>query len=376
MWATTGVCVSDFAPSDASFSPVDQTGGFAPPQPLTEEGIYCVGTRPIPADSGDSTLLQKRIATLPQIVMGSQTYTPTVERSPIVYQIVLDLEIPVPDRCTDAIQKIEDLVQRYFGRAGVPVHQLPTINLSADPLYPCAQSNDRVIKPTEIAQAAKQLITTLEGPHQQFTFMFFNNLDAPLPNALRNSIQQLFDALHGPSPPGYTIAPYTWLFAPVGVAVLTQPKLDWWAFWVWQAPDMNFEMELAAYVEKKLPYTTQEHDPSDPVPLLDPSEVALHENEWIKICTSSPPVLPHGILPAPHDIFAPSWQITTADPPTYLVTLPNQITVDGSAFVEANAMITYQICTRYCDGHPFVDTAMAGQLSWKDSDRCAILEFK
>ena len=376
MWDTAGLCVSDAAPSDVSFSPLDDTGGFPPPQPLTDAGIYCVGTRPVPADGGDSTLLQKRVATLPEIVTSGKTYTPTVERSPIVYQIVLDLEIPVPDRCTEAIQKIEDLVQRYFGKAGVAVHQLPTINLSGDPVYPCSQSNDRVIHPTEIAQAVKQLITTLDGPHQQFHFMYFNNLDAPLPNALRNSIQQLFDTFSA-SPPGYQLSPYTWLFSPLGAAVLTQPRLEWWAFWVWQAPDMNFEMELAGYVEKKLPYTTQEHDPTEPVPLLDPSEVAQHENDWIKICTSSPPVQPHGELPTPHDIFATSWQITAADPPAYLVTLPNQITVDGSAFTQADAMVTYQICTRYCDDkHPFVDTAQMGQQSWKDSDRCATEDFR
>jgi len=30
MWATGGLCVSDVAPSDVSFSPLDQTGGFPP----------------------------------------------------------------------------------------------------------------------------------------------------------------------------------------------------------------------------------------------------------------------------------------------------------------------------------------------------------
>ena len=64
MWATGGLCVSDVAPSDVSFSPLDDTGGFPPPQPLTPQGIYCVGTRPVPADHGDSTLIQTRIATL------------------------------------------------------------------------------------------------------------------------------------------------------------------------------------------------------------------------------------------------------------------------------------------------------------------------
>ena len=373
MWATGGLCVSDVAPSDVSFSTLDDTGGFPPPQPLTPQGIYCVGTRPVPADHGDSTLIQTRIATLPEVVTGRKTFIPPVERSPVIYQIVLDLEIPVPDRCTDAIQKIEDLVQRYMGETGVPVHKLPTINLS-DPSYPCAQTNDRTINAAAMAQAIKQVITTETEKHQQVHVMYFDNLDAPLPSALRNSFEDLFNAF-AVSQPGYEVRLFSWLFSPLSAAVLTSPELHWWAFWVWQSPDMNFQLKMADYAEQQLPFTSQEHDPTDPVPLLSDDEVAAYDTDLIRICNSSSPIQPHALLPTPHDIFTPTFPITVADPPTYLVVSNNQAVVDASKFVQWEVQVDYQICTRYCDEHPFIDTAGEGQLSWKESPRCASESF-
>jgi hypothetical protein len=373
MWATNGLCVSDAAPDDVSFSPVDSTGGFPPPQPLTDEGIYCVGTRPIPADQAESTLLQTRIATLPEIVTNRQTYAPPIERAPIIYQIILDLEIPVPDRCTDAIKKIEDLLQKYFSRVGVPVHQLPTINLANDPAAPCAQTNDRVVKPTEIAQAVKQLVTTLPEYHQQYHFMYFNNLDAPQPFALKSSFRQLFDSFAAP-PGDHDLKIFSWMFSPLTVAAASA-DVKWWAFWVWQTPDMNFEMKMADYVQQNLPYTSQEHDQSEPVPLLSKEDVSAYEGSQIKICYSTPPVQPFAQLPSPHAIFDASWKITAADPPAYLVSLDNKVVVAGSSFIESDASINYQICTRYCHEHPFIDTAGMGQLSWDDNINCAKESF-
>ena len=48
--------------------------------------------------------------------------------------------------------------------------------------------------------------------------MYFNNLDAPLPSALRNSFETLFDAF-AISPPGYELRLFSWLFGPLSAAV-------------------------------------------------------------------------------------------------------------------------------------------------------------
>ena len=56
MWPTKGLCLSDSAPDGVDFSPLDLSGGFAPTDPLSDDGLYCVGVRPVPADGGDAAL--------------------------------------------------------------------------------------------------------------------------------------------------------------------------------------------------------------------------------------------------------------------------------------------------------------------------------
>ena len=325
---------------------------------------------PSPLDGGGSTLVQARVATRPQLVTGMREFTPPVERSPIIYQIVLDLEIPVPDRCADVIQKIESLTQKYLtGEAyPVPVYKLPTINLAENPSSKCAQTNERLLQTAELAQAAKELVTTLPGVHQQIHFLYFNNLDAPLPMQLTTSLQTLFTAL-GRSPPNYQMDLYTWLFGPPGAA-LPMDTVSWWAFWIWETADESFEMKLDLYQDENLPRTSQEHDRNEPVPLLSPEEIATYEGKFVKICEASHGAQPFGQLPYPHNIFEPSWTITAADPPSYLVQLKEHRVVRAIDFVEQSSIVRYQICTRCCDGHGYVNSAHEGRDSWIDSFDC------
>jgi hypothetical protein len=368
MWPTGGLCVSDTAPDDVSFLPLE--GGFEPERPLTDEGIYCVGARPLPADGGAAALLQVRIATQPEMVKGMQMYVPPVERSPVIYQIILDLEIPVPDRCAQVIQEIEQMIGTYMtgSQVPVPVHKLPTVNLAADGSSQCAQTNGRIVRATEMAKGVMDLVSTLPGVHHQVHMLYFNNLDAPLPTQLVNSFDLLFDAM-AKGPPGYDLQTYSWIFNPGGGAVPTTQR-PWWAFWIWQTTDESFEMKLDSYQNENLPRTTQEHDSSKPVLLLSPDQTAAHEGDQIKICYSVPLATPFAQQPVPHPIFAPSWEISTADPPAYLIALHSQIVMRVIDFTEVSALVKYEICTRYCEKHGYVAENKMGVDSWVDSPLC------
>ena len=374
MWPAIGVCVSEAAPDDVTFVPLDDPTRFPPDTPLTDEGIYCIGTRPIPADGGGAALAQARVATQPELMTMTREFIPPIERSPIIYQIVLDLEIPVPDRCTDVVQRIEALIQKYLTAETypVPVYKLPTINLAENVSSKCAQTNDRIVQTTQLAQAVKELVTTLPGAHQQIHMLYFNNLDAPLPMQLTTSLQTLFIAL-GRSPPNYEVDLYSWLFAPPA-APFPMEAVSWWAFWIWETADESFEMKLDDYNDS-LPRTTQDHDPSTPVPLLSPEETAAYEGELIKICESSHGAQPFAQLPFPHTINEPSWTISSADPPSYLVTLKRQRVVTAVDFVQQSSIVRYQVCTRYCEGHGYVNAAKEGLKSWVASFECADTDY-
>ena len=375
MWPTKGLCVSDSVPTSVSFSPLDpQTYAFPPDLPLSDSGIYCVGIRPIPGDGGTAAVGQGRLATLPQVVNMHQTFTPPVEQSPVIYQIVLDLQIAVADRCTSSLQTIESLVDKYMHKTTVPVVKLPTINLATNPNATgaspnCAQFDGETLPATDMADAVLQLVSSFPQTHQQFHFFYFNNQNFPLSKTLTDSLQALFNGLTAPAP--YDLRTFSWLFNP-GYAAATGPS--WWMSTAWQqADDPSFEKQLAMYAAQNLPYTSQTYDTYSPVPLLTADEVVTYDGGFYKICHSSPqvqPATPSGFYPG---YGRTSWPIMVSDPPGYYVFLPQQVDVPGPSFTAESASVDFQICTAYCD-HPYVSTAGTGETSWQTSPRCAGLK--
>jgi hypothetical protein len=368
LWPSAGLCIAETPPDDVVFYPLDLMTGIPPEQPLTEAGLYCVAIRPVPADGGSAVLLQERIATLPELVTAQQTLNPPVEVSPIIYQVILDLEIPVDDRCAEAVATIQSVTSELMQGGNAAVRKLPTINLSPG----CKQSNDRTIAAAEVAEGVKQAVMTFSEVHHQYHFMYFNNLDGPLPAKLTQSLKELFAALGG-APAGHDLQTLPFLFSPPTTALSELP----WIFTPWKTyDDMEFEVLLGMYTRGNLPYRTQLHRADIPVPLLSPEDVQTYDGKLIKICTASPEITPvsaAGSYPIP--IFDPTWKIRAADPPAYLVGLPEQVVVPDSAFVASQARVSYQICTRYCSKHPYVTQGGKGEDSWEESVSCASKDY-
>jgi hypothetical protein len=375
MWPTDGLCVSDSVPADVSFSPLDpQTFGFPPDLPLSARGTYCVGIRPTPADGGTAAVAQGRVATLPQVTNMRQTFTPPVEQSPVIYQIVLDLEIAVPERCDAALKTIEGLVDTYMHKTTVNVQKLPTQNIATNAEATggspnCAQLGEgrTLPDPTAMAEAVLQVVSSFPQTYQQFHFFYFNNQNFALPQSLTDSLQVLFNGLTAPAP--YSLRTYSWLFNP-GLAMATGPS--WWMSTPWQdADDPNLEMTLAMYAAQNLPYTSQTYDASVPIPLLSADDVATYQGGSFKICDSSPLVQPAYISSGQRPP-GPTWSIKAADPPGYFVSLLPQIEKPGPSFSPESATVHFQICSAYCD-HPYVSTAGTGVTSWATSPLCAVV---
>jgi hypothetical protein len=371
LWPTAGVCVAETPPDGVAFHALDLTAGIPPEKPLSAAGLYCVAIRPVPADDGDRAMLQTRIATLPEVVTAQQVLSPAIETSPIIYQVILDLHIPLDDRCAEAAATIDSLTAKYMKGGSAAVRKLPTIDLSPG----CKQSNDRTVAAAQIADVVKQTVTTFTEVHHQYHFMYFNNLDGPLPPKLTQSLKDLFAALAGP-PPGQQLLTIPWLFSRPTTALSDLP----WRFDAEQPwttyDDPTFEPQLYNYATGTLPFRTQLHRADVPVPLLSPHDVETHAGKRIKICSASPEILPVSAAgPYPIPIFEPSWEITTADPPAYLVGLPEQIVVPSNMFVASQARVNYQICTRYCEDHGYVTQAGNGETSWLSSSLCASKDY-
>lgn len=374
MWETKGLCLSGSPPDGVSFLPLDQTDGFPPP-PLSDDGIYCVGVRPVPTDAGPAALAQTRVATQPQLVPLHVTYTPPVETSPIIYQIVLDLEINVPSRCDATIQTIEQEVRDTMDSVGVPVVQLPTVNLAIDSGSSCRQPQSQTLPADAMAQTVKQKVLSFPQHHQQFHFLYFNNLSAPLPPDLTASLQTLFNDLTQNPPNDLQLL--SWLFNP-GPAGLTGPS--WSMKQAWQSSsdpqDQDLAQALTTYAQGNLPYTSQIYDNRVPVPYFTADQLAAYDGAKFKVCAQTP--MFDEIVNVTNLAWLGAgavWPISAKAPPGFLARLKNiQTNTPAPNFVPVNVIADLQVCTRYCADHPYVSQAGAGVLSWTSSSACAVTE--
>lgn len=376
MWPTKGLCVSGSPPDGVEFSPLDASGGFQPP-PLNDDGIYCVGVRPVANDGVPGTLAQTRVATLPETASVHVAYTPPIERSPIIYQIILDLQI-VTDRCASAISKIENAVASAMNSAGVSVTPLLPINLAVGvdatgQPSACVQPASPAIEADQLAEAIKQTVSSHPETNAQVHIFYFNNLNAPLPGSLTSSLQTLFDDLQT-SPPGHELKVLSWLFTPnPQLATLMGPT--WWMSQPWQsADDPALQQVLTSYAQVNLPYTSEIHDPAVPVAYFTPDQVTSYAGGMFKVCNSNVFLQTVGVNDSARLGGGPSWPIQTADPPGYLVSLPTQIGASATSFVPVGVDADLQVCMRYCTGHPYVSTSGGGVTSWSDSSFCAETE--
>ena len=386
MWPTDALCVSDSAPTGVSFSPLDpQTYGFPPDLPLTDRGIYCVGIRPIRED-GDvlkEKVAQGRVATQPQVADMQQKFTPPVEQSPVIYQIIFDLDIPNPDRCPVALATIEETVDQAMKMANttaMPV-KLMTMNVAIDPNATdasgrCKQQDAPMLMAADMAQIVYQKISQFPQTYQQFHLFFFSNLDSPLAASLSSSLDALFTDLGSPPAP-YTLDVKSWLFAPPPATVATPGTAspNWWMVQTWQDfADPMLAQNLDSYAQQNLPYETQLHDQSVPIPLLSPDDAMSDDGGWIKICDSTLPVTPvdTGTTPPTNPPTSPAWQVIAANPPGYLISFPPNDRIPFAQFAPQSVALDFQVCTAYCTGHPYVSTAGTGVTSWATSPLCAV----
>jgi hypothetical protein len=386
MWPTEGVCVAPAPPDGVTFTPLDPSGTFPPDLPLTTDGTYCVGIRPLPSDGGDAALAQARVATVPIVTDLQQTYSPPVELSPIVYQIVLDLDIPIADRCAGARSKIEMTVDDAMndpltiGNTTMKPIKLMTQNIAYDSSVTdasayCTQQNTPVLPDAaSMAQQVFQQISAYPQRFQQVHLFFFSNLNSPLPPTVNTWLNSFLMDLGSP-PPGYALDLYAYLFnqGPAALPTPGAPKPNWTMVVPWQdAADPSYGPMLTKYADQSLPYESQPHDASVPVPLLSPDDAAANDGNWIKICDSTLPVTPVNTNPVVEFPGVPAWQIVGLNPPGYLVSFPGNNRVAYQSFVANTIALDYQICSAYCTGHGFTPMSGAAAMKdWSTSSACA-----
>ena len=298
MWPTKGLCLSGAAPDGFGFSPFDSTYGF-PPRPLTDDGIYCVASAPFRPTTGPPLWPRRGSPPCPRYV-AAPDYVPPIEQAPIIYQIVLDLQIPAPDAARPPSRPSRRCSSRRWAgrRTGGAAADRQLGGRSERPGWSveCAQPQSRSLDADAMAETVKQTVLTFPQHHQQFHFLYFDNLNAPLPSSLTSSLQTLFDDLAG-APPN-DLQPLSWLFNPRRWR--PRPVRSWWKKQPWQRCDRT------PIWRRRWPPTRRRRCPTPARSTTRTCRAVLHgrsgrhvRRQMFKVCTQNTPVQIVSLTTAP-----------------------------------------------------------------------------
>jgi hypothetical protein len=370
-----------------AFSPVTLGSASLASPPPSETGRFCAAARPLTTTQAPGAEAATALDTWPEVTNGDHSYRAPVEVTPFSYQLVLDLTIPVVDRCADTRTAIEKTIDTTL-MSVTPTRKLTTVNLSDDPASGshCHGLPTRTLEAIDLADAVKARSATWPELHQRFHLLYFKNLDAPLPDPLVASLDDLVAALAAP-PLVMDFDTQLWLFGPsagadVGSWTRTLPWLS--------APDPDFDKAFLSMMRDELPLVSEIHDPSAPVALISAEESQRSDGGFIRICRQAvapgnggsgvrpvhhaamagamkPGAEPAGLVPYPEGTL--TWPVQATDPPAYLVAFPSVINVPQRSLTPHTLRLSYEICTRYCD-HAFTASTGAAQDTWLGSTMC------
>ncbi len=324
---------------------------------VAEPGNYCVSVRAVPRDGKDSTRFTTLAITVPETSPGQVTYTPAAQASPVLVQMLLDLDVPDGAACDALRTSLLTALRSAFFAVDPQFLEFPLVELSPG----CTPAAERKLDSDGIAaRLTDEIIRRAQGTGvpQRVVLFYANNSDSAVPASLLAQLGEL--PLRVSNAVGNPRAVYTWAALGAGAGALpADARTDF--------------TELLGSVDKivgaTLPF--QSGLASAPTPLLDPMSVAGWERAraFVKLCRSTlPATLALGDSPAN----TTSAAITSQLPPGVLVDLRTEVTVPRNEFQQRQVVVPFEICGRFCD-HPALSPAGTRQDTdpWRTSSRCA-----
>jgi hypothetical protein len=225
----------------------------------------------------------------------------------------------------------------------------------------------------------KLAAATWPEQHQRYFLLYFNNLRAPLPNSMTQSLYDFARVLVTPPPP----TDFQALFWPFGPPEMSQSFAGWGGpITVWtSATDPDFVQQLQSYSMQNLPLISEIQDPLQTIPILSDADAQQFDGALIRVCTATiAPENTTGLSLVGHDAdgnvtYLPAdyqYVVNKANPLSYRLDLPPVRAVPNpqGTFKAHKALVRYEICTQYCD-HAFTAESGAQVPSgWIGSSLC------
>jgi hypothetical protein len=283
-------------------------------------------------------------------------WQPPFEKSPVVWRLVTDLEVVDPARCAQDMTAVHDTIAAAIAKTGAVVHELPAVDLAPN----CQQAAGRSIDAGPLADEVKTyLAANYTNVYHRPLLVYVNNLAAPLPSSLTDSLQLYLDSFTDPH------------VVPLDVGLVPAAAIGF----KWDLPlqfvaveDPQFATDLDAAAMATLPFESQLHDPGDLTPLMPLDTVLADAGDPWKTCFDSPAITRYaGTTAIPKGVIAPL--LDAQNPPAFAVDLPPKILVPAVQFMRDTVVVRWEICRRWCE-HAFRDEAGTDHPSWLTTPTC------
>jgi hypothetical protein len=290
----------------------------------------------------------------PELVRLDREYQPTEVEEPVVYAVIFDLHIADPTECEPVKTRLRQQLRDAMLASGRRGGELPAQDLSPT----CVQQPDRSMNEEAFNAAVVSMEGIFGARHVRPILVYFNNVDLPIPNALKTDLVNLRHLANQRGAP----VPMLWgLGLP---RLLSDTTFDLSSRWTYST-DPSLLSELVRGAQTDLPLIALQGTPAGGLPLFTDAELT-----WVKefrTCGADPRLSGFDFALGP-----PSQQLDPAWPPHY------QFQVNASAppvlrsQLQNNPLTFYiEACKANCER--FVDLpAQAGLAIWNRHPHCVL----
>lgn len=354
------------------------------------DGI-CFHLRPVRTDQPSDYVTDVLLPSA-ETSFETQKYVPARVNAPIVWGLLLDLEIPDETRCRQVKGIIIDMLEASIGGRGDDQKlgiYTPIDAETGEELSGCDQASSREYPLEQMLRDGQTAQAELEPDKTRVLWVFANNIELPPSQRILDQLELLGLALlfgEGFDTTGFLpedvpvpedggdivelgTAAYTWA---IGSDVF-MGLFPWNVTTPWRPiEDQTLRADVRATARATLPFATMRHEATTEVEITSPKTAETRPIAF-KICDATPFGVSAIGVEAGLPIWAGDqtvpWPEFDDYPPYFQVEIPPQILVPNSAFVRRSEQVVVEVCTAFCNG-PFRNRGGDDYANWWSGSIC------
>ena len=361
---------------------------------LATDGGICFYMRPVRADDA-SVWDFDTLTPSAETAFDTQRYVPARTNAPIVWGMLVDLEIPDDTRCRQVKGVLIDAVEAAMASRGND-HKLgiyaPQLADGGDELSGCDQDPNREYPLSQMLRDAEDARREILPDETRVVWIFANNIELPPSQRIVDQMELLglalllgddfdLDVLGNPDIVGElgdnigVLGPLddvttAWTWA-IGSNVFME-MFPWHQTTPWRpVEDETLVADIRAAADNALPFATMQHDATTQVDIT-PVDTQIRPSHF-KVCSSSPFAISAVGVNASFAAWSSDatipWPTFDDELPYYLVEIPPQILVPKNQYRRYSQNVVMEVCTAFCDG-PFRTRGGLDLLSWRNDPIC------